>query len=70
MEGKAAGAPAQAVVVGAAPAAQKRHEVGRVARRARPVITGFFGCRPRLTVKAGHKEGFNPGFLESRFRKS
>ena len=36
MEGKTAGAPAQAVAVGDAPAAPKSPEVGRVARRARP----------------------------------
>ena len=38
LEGKTAGAPAQAVAVGDAPAAPKRPEVGRVARRARPDI--------------------------------
>ena len=63
MEGKTAGAPAQAVAVGAAPAAPKRHEVGRVARRARLVIAGFFGCRPRLTVKAGHKDPHNTALV-------
>jgi hypothetical protein len=38
LEGKVAGAPAEAGAVGDAPAAPKRHEVGRVARRARPEI--------------------------------
>lgn len=34
-------------------AAPKRHEVGRVARRARPVISSLFCHVPRLTLKAG-----------------
>ena len=47
----------EAVAVGAAPAESKRHEVGRVARRARPDISSHYSKRPRLTVKAGSKAG-------------
>ena len=41
-EGKDAGAPAEADAVGGSPsAAPKRHEVGRVARRARPEMSCY-----------------------------
>jgi hypothetical protein len=41
-EGKDAGAPAEADAVGGSPsAAPKRHEVGRVARRARPEMSRY-----------------------------
>jgi hypothetical protein len=43
----------------------KWHEVGRVARRARPVISSFFRCGPRLTLKAGCKEGLRPPRLRN-----
>ena len=43
----------------AAPAAPKRHAVGRVARRARPDISSHFTNRPRLTLKAGRQAGLS-----------
>jgi hypothetical protein len=63
-EGKDAGAPAEADAVGGSPsAAPKRHEVGRVARRARPEMSchkANIFCVPRLTLKAGRKAGSIP----------
>lgn len=43
----------------AAPAAPKRHAVGRVARRARPDISSHFTNPPRLTLKAGRQAGLS-----------
>ena len=56
----ASDAPAHspAAEVGAAPRRRRNSlGVGRVARRARPVIKPFFRPLPRLTLKAGHKAG-------------
>lgn len=44
--------------VGRAPTrTRKRHGVGRVARRARPVLSHSFDALPRLTLKAGSMAG-------------
>lgn len=61
LAGKAVERPRETDAVGVSPnAAPKSHGVGRVARRARPVISDLFEHQPRLTLKAGCKEGSNP----------